>query len=167
MRHKVNIDKQWLYDQYITQDKKAKLIAEENGVSKSIIRFYIRKFDIHKLPKPKAIKIPKWKVKPYKNINDKDYLFYHYIVLCKTQIEIAEENNIYPIAINRKLKHFSINRNDRALHANPIDKSRMYYNKQWLYEQHITLNKRPIHIAKEINTLPPNIYTYLKKYNID
>ncbi len=46
MTNKYNIEKDWLYDQYINKKKSTRQIAKEIGCSSRMIPYYLNKFNI-------------------------------------------------------------------------------------------------------------------------
>lgn len=81
---------------------------------------------------------------------DKSWLENQYITLGKTVKEIANEFGYSKYVIDKWLRKFQI--------ARPAsDNTELYKNKDWLYEQNITLNKTFVQISKEtgynVNTL--------------
>ena len=81
------MDYDWLYDQYIIQDKRTKEIAEEYGCKQNTIQTWLYKHGIKK-------KITKHFRKPKHQYETYDYLYHQHIELRKSMAEIARENNV-------------------------------------------------------------------------
>lgn len=73
---------------------------------------------------------------------DKSWLENQYITLGKTVKEIANEFGYSKYVIDKWLRRFQIARPDS-------DNTELYKDKDWLYEQNITLNKTFVQISKE------------------
>lgn len=87
---------------------------------------------------------------------DKSWLENQYITLGKTVKEIANEFGYIKYVIDKWLRRFQIARPDS-------DNTELYKDKDWLYEQNITLNKTFVQIAKETGY---NVSTLKKWANI-
>ena len=91
------MDRDWLYDQYITQDRRTADIAADYGCKPNTINQWLIKFNIKK-------KITTRKVTPKHQYELYDYLYQNHIVLHKSMSEIARENNVSADTIRYNLK---------------------------------------------------------------
>lgn len=81
------LDRDWLYNEYITLDKSSQQIADENGCKRSTIQSWLADFKIKKEVVRRNIRHPK----PYQT---KDYLYQKHIVEHIPLAQIAKENNV-------------------------------------------------------------------------
>lgn len=81
------MNRDWLFEEYVTKDKSTKQIAEEHGCKQNTIQCWLLKHGIKKDVKKSPRKI----VYQYQ---DKDYLYEQHIINRKSMNEIAKENNV-------------------------------------------------------------------------
>ena len=123
------LDKNWLYNQYITLQKSYKKIGDECNVEKTTIGNQIRKF---KIPIRKSYgDYVLLNPKPYMN---KEWLEKEYST--KTTVQIGKENNVCSTIIPRWLRRFGIPVRD--IHQSRLGKfhykfngDRLIYNGYW------------------------------------
>lgn len=156
-------DRNWLYEQYISNKKSTKKISDEIGCSKSFVSAYLIKHDI-KSRTPSETKIGSKET--YNRINNKNWLFKHYIENEKTIMEIASELQINESTVSRHLKKFDIEirDNSRTFLGNSLD---LLNNKDWLFEQYTTLSKSSTRISDDLCCHSTTVYNYLKKHDIE
>lgn len=92
------IDKNWLYDQYIEQNKTVKDIAKEANCCAEIVHRRLKEFDL------KAAK--KAKLKKQKLYQDKDWLYNKYIIENLSPVEIARELGLDSRKGSKKVDYF-------------------------------------------------------------
>ena len=90
---------------------------------------------------------------------DKSWLENQYITLGKTVKEIDNEFGYSKYVIDKWLRRFQIARPDS-------DNTESYKNKDWLYEQNITLNKTFVQIAKETGYNVSTLKKWAKVHNL-
>lgn len=91
------INKEWLYNEYVTLDKSTKQISEEYGCKQNTIQSWLLKHGIKKEIKKRN------RSRPYQ-YQHKEYLFDSHIVQRKSIPQIAKENNVSDDTIIRWLK---------------------------------------------------------------
>ena len=91
------MDYDWLYDQYITKDRRSADIAAEYGCCQNVIQCWLIKHGIKKEIKTRYHK-------PVHQYENHDYLYQQHIVLHKSMAEIARENNVSGDTIRFNLK---------------------------------------------------------------
>jgi Zn-dependent peptidase ImmA (M78 family) len=92
-------------------------------------------------------------------INNKDWLYNQYIINNKQVKEIAYEYKIPQKTIQHRLYIFNIIKGNKPTYD-------VFNNKDWLYNQYITLNKTLITISNEYNIPDYMIRYYLRKFGI-
>lgn len=137
----LQIDKDWLFHQYIELGKSAKQISDECGLSKDTVAHKLSDYGIRK-QNPNAI---------YKN---KSWLYEQYITLNKSQAQIGEEIGVGQSIIQRYCKKFN------------LVKHNIIYTKDFLYQEHIINHKSMLQIAKETGRNNTTVKKYLELYNI-
>lgn len=147
------MNKEWLYNEYVTLDKSTQQIADEHGCKRNTIQCWLMKHSIKKDNVKREKRI-------YKKHEDYNYLYQSHIVEGKTVKEIAEETGMSYDAIIHHLKRHNIPINTR--HPKTFtekDKDEMIY----MYcEERISTNQ----IARYFNTSHNVIVEYLKNRNI-
>ena len=96
------MDKEWLYNEYVTKDRSTQDIADEYGCKRNTIQCWLSK---HKIKKD----VVKREYKPKFNYQKKDYLYNEHIVKHKSMTDIANENNVSVDAIRYNLNKCGIN----------------------------------------------------------
>lgn len=148
------MDYDWLYDQYITKNRRTVEIAEEYGCKPSTIGSWIYKFKLKK-PVDTRYHAPKFQYQQH------DYLFHNHIELHRSMAEIAAENGVSSDTIRYNLKKNGIepwqtvekpDRTDEEIE----DIISLYCDKK------LSTNE----IAKRYNTTHGTIKRYLKKNGI-
>lgn len=95
------MNKEWLYNEYVTLDKSTKQISEEHGCKQNTIQCWLLKHGIKKEIKKRNRNRPH-------QYQHKDYLFDNHIIKRKSISQIAKENNVSSDTIIRWLKIFEI-----------------------------------------------------------
>ena len=95
------MDRDWLYNEYVINDRRTADIANEYGCKQNTINCWLIKHGIKKDVKT-HIHIPKYK---YENA---EYLYDQHITKHKSMSEIAKENNVSSDAIRYNLQKFNI-----------------------------------------------------------
>lgn len=90
-------NREWLYDQYVTQDRSSQEIADDYGAKQNTIQCWLAKFKIKKQNTRK--------LKPYQTYN---YLYEHYVILKEDRATIAARFNISTHAVYLWLRKFNI-----------------------------------------------------------
>lgn len=81
------MDYDWLYNQYVTENRSTKSIADEYGCKRNTIQCWLNKHGIKKDVVPRERK----RTHQYEMY---DYLYHQHIELHKSMTEIAKENNV-------------------------------------------------------------------------
>ena len=157
-------DKDWLYDQYVTNNKNTYQLGEELGCSNSTIINYLKNHDIYIRQGTESRGISK---ELLDKLNDKDWLYDQYIVQRKNTYQLAEELVCSHNTINRYLKKNGISirtiSEAQGISKELLDKLN---DKQWLYNQYVTLKKGALHLSEELVCSPSTISRHLKKHDI-
>lgn len=156
MSKKINIPKDFLYQEYIINQKSIATIAKEIGCGETTIG---RKFKIYNIDS-------KYPLKNYSNILTKQFLYKEYIINKKSTIQIAKEVGCTPQTVLNYLKIFNIE--SRTSTETRLGKTRFgnILTKAFLVKEYI-INKRTIvSIALQIGCSDITIYRNLIKYNI-
>ena len=139
-RTRIEIDKEWLNDRFINENKSVREIAEELSISTSTVKKHLKKFNLSK---------------PSLNL-DKKYLARQYLELGRTCEDIAAEHSVCGKTIKYWLDKFKIYR-----------ESPKYTDKEWLIEQYVNQRKSVAEIAQYLNLKHDRVvFSYLKRYNI-
>ena len=142
-------DRDWLYEQYITNRRNICDIAKELEYSSVYVSKHIKSFNIQiRSASESQLKA---------NIlllSNKDWLYEQYITKKRTISDIAKELNCGVSFLGKQLVTLN------------ITKPFKYYltNKDWLYEQYITKKRTISDIAKELNCGKGSVSNYLN-YN--
>jgi len=108
------------------------------------------------------------KPKPYW---DNEWLYGEYIIKGKTASQIAKENKCKPGNICYFINKFNFtckeNKPTKFYGKSYIIKFRLYWDKDWLYNEYITKQKTASQIAIEQDCSESNILQFLKKHNIN
>ena len=81
------MDRDWLYNECVTKDRRVDEIAEEYGCKPDTIYSWLSKHKIKKKTSKKKF-VPKFPYQTY------EYLYANHIELGKSVIELAKENNV-------------------------------------------------------------------------
>lgn len=95
-------DRDWLYDNYITQDRSTQEIADEYGCRRNTIQCWLNKFGIKK---ETPMRRKRKHIEPYQQ---KEYLIEEHINKHKSITELAKENSVSDDAIIYFLKKYEI-----------------------------------------------------------
>ncbi len=102
-RNKSCQNKDWLYDQYVTQGKSSGKIAKEIGCGSSTVQHWLRH---HEIP---IRDCSSSKLKPISQIiENKDWLYEQYIIQKKSATKIAKEIGCQQETVSRYLHKFEI-----------------------------------------------------------
>lgn len=138
----MELTRDWLYDQYITQEKTVIEICNEFGLKRDTVAHKLSDYGIHKINR----------MLPYK---DKDWLYDQYITKDKTMNQIANEVGCRQSCISHYCKKFGI-----------IKEQEPRFTREFLYEEHIVKHKSMKQIAKETNANNVSVRKYLDLYGI-
>jgi len=136
----------WLREQLTIQKKSQTQIAREQGVGKSTINSYVKKFDI-RVEKAKKL------------YHRKEWLYDQYITLGKDSTQIAKEQGVSQHSVFRFIKKFELSRNLRTDH--------LYKNKTWLRLHYLDLDKTADQIAAELGCGATSVRRYVGKYSLN
>lgn len=153
-------DKEWLYDQYWNEPKTASEIADECGVSKATISYWLDKFEIETRKGRAMTK------ELYYKLNDGDWLREKYVNELKSAYEISELVGSSASLVYDKLDEFGIER--RGIEQNRIPHAKdLVSNEKWLREKHVTERKSGPEIADMLDISGATVYWHLDEYGID
>lgn len=150
----------WLYEQYITNNKSIKQIGIEFNLGFTLIRSRLRKFKING---ENFIEI-KNNSKPQKKLT-KEFLYEECVKKNKSPSELAKELKISTTSINKKLSQFTIKGKtlaDIKYLNSPIGK----ITKQYLVKEYINNKKSIKEISEQIGVSMTTICDNLIKYGI-
>lgn len=187
---KSDIDKDWLYNQYVTLGKSPKQISVEFGLNYSTVIHRIYDIGIKKDHEEKIY-------------NSREWLYQQYIINGKTAKQIANEIGCGKDTIAHKLSEFGIKRKRKTYPCDNYDwlynqyivqdktykqiseefdipigtlvfrgekfgikKEKPIYTKEFLYEEHIVKHKNMLQIARETGRNNTTVKKYMDKYNI-
>ena len=163
IKNKLN-DKEWLYDQYITMNKSTYQIGEELSCSHITISRYIKKYDIFIRDTYEARGTSK---ELLDKLNNYDWLYDQYITLKKSTIQLSKELSCSPGIINNYLKRNAILlRSSAEAHGISKEILDILNNKDFLYDQYITMKKGTVQIGNELECSYYTIIRYLNKHDI-
>lgn len=137
----INVSKEWLYDQYIVQNKTVRQIADKCGYSKDTLAHKLSDYGIKNTL-----------IKPYQEY---EWLYNEYIVKGRTTKDIAKQFSVRQETIVRNCNNFGILRK-----AEPV------FTNEFLYNEHIIKHKSMLQIAKETNRNNTTVRKYMDLYNI-
>jgi transposase len=149
------MNKEWLYDQYITKNKTSQEIADEYGCKQNTIQQWLRR---HNIKKP----ILTHKRKKKHQYELYDYLYNRHIELNKTIQEIATENNVSYDTIVYHLKKNNIEIIKHKSHVRYSDEDISTIIELYC-EEMLSANQ----IAKLFNTQHNVIIHLLQRYGVD
>lgn len=157
-RHSRNgpwVNKEWLYDQYIVQDKRSKQIAEENGCKQSTIQMWLYKHGIKK-------EITTHYIEPKHYYETYNFLYQEHIVKHKSMATIAKENNI-----DHDIVHYYLRKNKIPIWQENLRKKYTEEDiqemKRLYLEEHLSANQ----ISKIFSTSHGVIINYLKENGVE
>jgi very-short-patch-repair endonuclease/transposase len=137
-------NKDWLKEK-IEQGLTQKQIAEMCGLkSTSTIAHYVKKFQI---------------TQPKNPLKEKDWIYYQYITLNKTTVEIGKEFNFRPRTVNDWTKRHMLNKKQST-------RLNSYQDKTWLFKHLIELDMEYKEIAQISNVSLDAVHFWAEKYNI-
>lgn len=99
-------DRDWLYEQYVEQDKTQQQIAEGLDVSLYTVQQWLKR---HNIPIPDA---GSWRRVDDEKLNDKKWLVEQYNKQGRTAIEIAEERDVSKRTVYARMEQFGIERRE-------------------------------------------------------
>jgi predicted DNA-binding protein YlxM (UPF0122 family) len=141
-------DKNWVFNQYVEQDKTALQIAKEIGCSETCVHKWIKRHEI---------------IKDERKPLDVDWLVEEYSK-GKTLTELSEEAGWCITTISNRFKELGIKvRNIR----NVVELPKEIYDRNYLYHHYIELKKPTSMIAREICCSPLTVTNYLQKHDIE
>lgn len=140
-------NKEWLYDQYINQNKTQGEISIDQNVSEACIWKYLKKFDIFK--KDNILS---------ENLKDYKWLHNQYIIENKSTIQIADENNITKQKVCYWLEKHNIDRkkNTQSSHLS-YDTVSKINDIDFLKKEYIENERSLEDISTELNVNPRTI----------
>lgn len=144
-------NKNWLYENYIEQERSSREIGELCGVSNVTIWYWLKKFDIKIRTLTEATILSYGGKKLY---HDGEWLYEQYIVRERTTKQIAKENNVCSATICNWLNKFQ------------IGKVRMYVDKDWLYQKYVVEKLSMVVIGNLCKVTSTPISKWLEEYNI-
>ena len=157
-------DESWLKEHYIEKEKSISQIAEEVGVSRGSIEYWLDKYCIETRP-------PGWKTagqnKKTGPWDDAEWLRSQYVDARKSTTDIAKEQGVSPSLVRNRLKQFGIERRSSGIKGKHWLESRSYTDGGWLREQYVEENKPTSEIASECDVSADTIYLWMEKHDIE
>lgn len=140
-------NKEWLYDQYVNQNKTQGEISVDQNVSEACVWKYLKKFDISK--KDNILS---------ENLKDYKWLYNQYIIENKSTIQIADENNITKQRVCYWLEKHNIDRkkNTQSSHLS-YDTVSKINDIAFLKKEYIENERSLEDISTELNVNPRTI----------
>jgi hypothetical protein len=158
----IAIDKDWLEEQYITNKRTTPDIAKEVGCSHSYVGNVLKRYGI-------AVRSAKEAKSMHTNaleyLENKEWLHEQYITLRKSTPTIGKELDCSSTMVASYLTQHEIEIRSLS-EANNIGAAYVE-DRDWLYEQYITLGKSTTTIGKEIGCTPVTISNWLRTHKID
>jgi len=157
-------NKNWLYQKYAVENVSMYRLAKIQNISISVIRHYLKKFNIKIRNREQSINP---NIKPF--YRDKSWLFDQYINEGKPISEIAEICNVTDMPIFNYLKKFNIKIRSQLQSSlewkkRQVKLGKKYFDLHWLKEKGKKLNVHEI--AKICDTNPSRIKGYASCHNI-
>lgn len=137
----LSIDKDWLYEQYVENNKICKEIGEMVGCSAQTVSRYLRKYDITK-----------------EHITESQ-LYEEYIINGLSSREVASKIGLSKYYVLKKLRQYGI----KIRHCNSLS---ILKNKQWLYEEYWIKTKSTGVISTEIGCHISSVHSAMHTHNI-
>lgn len=160
---KLNLTKEFLIREYITNKKSCPQIAKETKLTSSIVR---RKLISNNI-KPRNRSETRLIKSVYLNILTKQFLYKEYITNKKSTTQIAKEFGFPKIVIWKYIKKFGIHiRTISESHKGILDKYSKILSKSFLIKEYITNKKSAYQIANEIGCTNCTILNYLRVFYI-
>lgn len=152
MTEKLYLNKEWLYDQYVTQCKSTKDIANEFNYNDRLIKTWIKKYNIKK---------------PVAYYDNYYYLYYQYVTCANSIKDISEICSVSQSTIYTLLKKFNItrrtNKESQLVRYGYINNIK---NKDILFNKYCVEHKSTFEIARELNSDAQTINRWLIEFNI-
>lgn len=159
----MKINKEWLIDQYITQQLSVDAIIKKINCGKTTIHRYLKLYNI---PTRTLVEARACKNNKLLFLKDKDWLIEQYITQHKTPRQIAKELDCGATTISRYLKIHNIDERNVS-QAKLGDSLELLKNKEWLFEQYV-INKKTLEVLmNELNCSSTVLVKYLDLYNIE
>jgi predicted transcriptional regulator len=156
-------DKDWLYEQYITNNISALAISNLVGCSAVTVGDYIKKHNIQK----RNILESRVCASSIVCLENKEWLYNEYIILNKSLKDIGDMLGVSISFVSKYIKLHKISKSYTSAFVKNKTSIELLSNKDWLYEQYI-INKLTIkHIANMLCCSSSFITKYLKKYDIE
>jgi hypothetical protein len=157
-------DKDWLFEQYITNEKTTVEIAKELNCGNVAVGRRLKKYDIPRRSRGESLI---HKVDFVNNLHNKDWLFEQYITRGRTSVDIAKELNCSSncVCVNLKKHNIAI-RTKSQVHQAVNSKLIVLENYDWLYTEYITKQKTTYEIGTELNCKDGTILRALKNQKI-
>ena len=154
----------WMYNQYIMQEKSIVQIGTELGRSYFIINTALKKHNIIIRTMSEVKGISK---ELYNKLNNKHWLHDQYIVSKKSPDQLGKELSCSFATVTKYLKKHNIPL--RTMNEAQGLSKELYNklnNKDWLYDQYITKEKNTIQLSKELGCCHTTVINYIKRHNI-
>ena len=156
-------DKDWLYEQYVTNNISALAISKLVGCSAVTVGEYIKKHNIQK----RNILESRVCASSIVCLENKEWLYNEYIILNKSLKDIGDMLGVSISFVSKYIKLHKISKSYTEAFVKNKTSIELLSNKDWLYEQYI-INKLTIkHIANMLCCSSSFITKYLKKYDIE
>ena len=158
-------DKDWLFEQYITNKKTTVEIAKELNCGNVTVGRRLKKYDIPRRSRGESLIHKADFVN--NNLHNKDWLYEEYVVKGRTSVDIAKELNCSSncVCVNLK-KHNIVIRTKSQVHQALNSKLILLENYDWLYTEYITKQKTTYEIGAELNCKDGTILRALKNKKI-
>jgi AraC-like DNA-binding protein len=158
----MKIDKDWLYDQYITQHLSVDTIIKTLNCGKTTVFRYLKLYNI---PARTLLDARTCKNDKLTLLRDKDWLIEHYINQHKTPTQIGEELGCGRTTVMRYIEKFNITPRNVS-EAKLGDSLPLLQNYDWLFDQYVTNKKTMEVIMNELGCSSTVLVKYLDLYNI-
>jgi AraC-like DNA-binding protein len=159
----MKIDRDWLYDQYITQHLSVDTIIKTLNCGKTTVFRYLKLYNI---PARTLLDARTCKNDKLTLLRDKDWLIEHYINQHKTPTQIGEELGCGRTTVMRYIEKFNITSRNVS-EAKLGDSLPLLQNYDWLFDQYVTNKKTLENITKDLGCSSTVLVKYLDLHGIE
>lgn len=156
-------DKDWLYEQYVTNNISALAISKLVGCSAVTVGEYIKKHNIQK----RNIIESRVCASSIVCLENKEWLYNEYIILNKSLKDIGDMLGVSISFVSKYIKHHNISKSYTEAFVKNNNSIELLSNKTWLYEQYI-VNKLTIQNISDILCCSCSfVIKHLKQHDIE
>jgi transposase-like protein len=154
-------DSDWLYEQYIEQERSTYDIADELGVNRNTVSSWLDRHDIEKRGDTDA-----FGKKAVDELKDRDWLYQQYGERERSTYDIADELNVVKTTVCEWMRRHDIEFRSPSQRVSDGDITPLT-DEKWLREQYEEKQRSKTDIAEELNLSVTAVSSWIQKHEID